>query len=243
MSNETENSEMARSRNIKPGFFENETLGQLPSLTRLLFIGLWLIADREGRLEDRPLRIKAKILPYDACNVEKLLAQLAETGFIVRYTVEGEQFIAIPKFHKHQNPHLKEAASTLPAPDLHQISTGLTPEIPERTGLIPSSLIPDSLNLIPDSSNTGKPPNPNPSGPDLSKPETQNQSQNQNPQDLPPDSAAPPSHHLDVVKILLQNFDSSGVKAPKGKKNWATPRKHIAKFLNGNEDVDISWLS
>ena len=31
---------MARARNIKPGFFDNEILGELPALTRLLFIGL-----------------------------------------------------------------------------------------------------------------------------------------------------------------------------------------------------------
>jgi len=42
-----------RSRNIKPGFFKNEIIAEMPTETRLLFIGLWLLADREGRLEDR----------------------------------------------------------------------------------------------------------------------------------------------------------------------------------------------
>jgi len=45
-----------RSRNIKPGFFMNELLPEIELLGRLLFIGLWLLADREGRLEDRPLQ-------------------------------------------------------------------------------------------------------------------------------------------------------------------------------------------
>ena len=54
-----------RARNIKPGFFENEELADLPPLTRLLYIGLWLLADREGRLENRPRRIKAQIFPYE----------------------------------------------------------------------------------------------------------------------------------------------------------------------------------
>ena len=49
---------MARARNIKPGFFLNEELGVLPPLVRILFAGLWCIADRDGRLEDRPKRIK-----------------------------------------------------------------------------------------------------------------------------------------------------------------------------------------
>lgn len=39
---------MARARNIKPGFFTNDELVELPFEVRSLFIGLWAIADREG---------------------------------------------------------------------------------------------------------------------------------------------------------------------------------------------------
>jgi len=39
---------MARSRNIKPGFFKNDHLVELPFEYRLLFAGLWTLADREG---------------------------------------------------------------------------------------------------------------------------------------------------------------------------------------------------
>jgi len=51
---------MSRSRNIKPGFFRNADLVELPVETRLLFIGLWGLADREGRMSDRPKQIKIK---------------------------------------------------------------------------------------------------------------------------------------------------------------------------------------
>jgi hypothetical protein len=30
-------------------------------------------SDREGRLEDRPKKIKAAVLPYDECDVDRLL--------------------------------------------------------------------------------------------------------------------------------------------------------------------------
>jgi hypothetical protein len=49
---------MPRTRQIKPGFFKNDELAELPIEARLLFAGLWTIADREGRLEDRPKKIK-----------------------------------------------------------------------------------------------------------------------------------------------------------------------------------------
>lgn len=50
---------MAGARNIKPGFFTNDVLAACDQLARLLFAGLWTVADRAGRLEDRPKRIKA----------------------------------------------------------------------------------------------------------------------------------------------------------------------------------------
>lgn len=153
---------MARSRNIKPGFFTNDDLGEMDPLARLLFAGMWTIADREGRLEDRPKKIKAEVLPYDNCDAEAFLVALAQHGFIQRYEVGGKRYIQVLAWGKHQNPHCKEAASTIPAPEgyaattvqehaEHGASTVQAPcaaqPLPERAGLIP-----DSLNLIPDSS-------------------------------------------------------------------------------------------
>ena len=86
---------MARARNIKPGFFSNDVLAECEPLARLLFAGLWTIADREGRLEDRPKRIKAELLPYDDCNIDALLDALHSKGFILRYSVENQQLIQI----------------------------------------------------------------------------------------------------------------------------------------------------
>lgn len=162
---------MARARNIKHGFFTNDRLAECDPLARILFAGLWTIADREGRLEDRPKRIKAELLPYDDCSGEELLGQLAKAGFVNRYTVGGSAYIQIINFLKHQNPHVKEAPSTIPAPegtvskpvsseqakvdndastvqapDKHSASTVLSRLIPD-SGFLAS----DSLPLIPDS--------------------------------------------------------------------------------------------
>lgn len=106
-----------RARNIKPGFFKNDRLAELPPFARLLFIGLWMMADREGRLEDRPKRIHGEILPFDDLNIEKELEMLAngKDPFIVRYEVDGEKYIQIVNFSKHQNPHKRETPSAIPA--------------------------------------------------------------------------------------------------------------------------------
>jgi hypothetical protein len=107
---------MPRARNIKPGFFTNELLAELPPLTRLLYIGLWTEADREGRLEDRPRRLKMRLFPGDDFDVEEAMQALAAAGFIVRYVVEGVQYVQIVAWAKHQRPHYKEAPSTIPEP-------------------------------------------------------------------------------------------------------------------------------
>src|SRR5262245_30405038 len=107
---------MGRTRSIKPGFFINEELAELPCEARLLFIGLWTIADREGRLEDRPRKIKAEVFPYDDCDVDGLLGLLEGKDFVNRYRVDGQSYIEIRNFVKHQKPHPKEAPSNVPAP-------------------------------------------------------------------------------------------------------------------------------
>lgn len=139
---------MARSRNIKPGFFTNEVLGELPALTRLLFAGLWTLADREGRLEDRAKKIKAELLPYDQCDCEAALNDLMNAGFILRYETGNNKYIQILAFSEHQKPHQKEQASSIPpvpttttkAVASHNLGNG-----EPGLNLSTSSLIPDSL--------------------------------------------------------------------------------------------------
>lgn len=145
---------MARSRNIKPGFFKNEILAEIEPLGRILFSGLWILADRDGRLEDRPKRIKAEILPYDNCDANDLLNQLEQGDFITRYEVNGENYIQIVNFLKHQNPHKNEVASVIPAPpkNIKKYPEKIESDT-EKIGTTPADsllLIPDSFNLIPE---------------------------------------------------------------------------------------------
>lgn len=103
-----------RARNIKPDFFKNENLAEIPHQTRLLFIGLWCYADREGYLEARPKKIKAEIFPYEEINITESLATLAVSGFIHVYASSGNYpVIKILNFNKHQRPHYNEKPSIL----------------------------------------------------------------------------------------------------------------------------------
>ncbi len=107
---------MARKRMLSPAFFTHEELTDLEPYARLLFASLWCQADKKGRLEDRPKRIKHAALPFDDVDIEALLDVLAchPEKFIVRYSVDGKRLIQIPAFEKWQSPHPKEAESELP---------------------------------------------------------------------------------------------------------------------------------
>lgn len=129
-----------RARNIKPGFFTNEDLAELEPMGRLLFIGLWTLADREGRLEDRPKRIKGALFPYDNCDVDPLLDELQKWGFIKRYQSQGVKCIQIINFSKHQNPHPREAKSVLPEPPAaEEYVEEYTIDMPSHEKALPSN--------------------------------------------------------------------------------------------------------
>lgn len=144
---------MARTRNIKPGFFKDEELVDLGFAAMLLFAGLWTLADRDGRLEDRPRMIKAEVFPYSNINVEKLLCALHEHQFIIRYEVNGVKYIQVRTWKKHQNPNIKECASVIPAPVEHGAGTVPAPnEHISNTASIPLYLKPLTSKPLTDES-------------------------------------------------------------------------------------------
>lgn len=118
---------MARIRTIKPGFFRHEELFEAEKSSgfplRLVFAGLWTVADREGRFEWKPRAIKLDVLPYDDIDFTAALEALATHGFIVKYTAGGRTFAHIPSWGRHQQVNIREAKSEIPSPDGTSAST------------------------------------------------------------------------------------------------------------------------
>lgn len=151
-----------RARDIKPGFFKNDQLAECSMAARLLFPGLWMIADKEGRLENRPKKIKGEIFPFDDVDVASLLDELKIAGLIRFYEVNGRHLIWIPQFKRHQSPHKNEKCSELPAcpddleayePSPKHDESVTDPQKDRSTSVIsgqipltPSSLTPSSLS-------------------------------------------------------------------------------------------------
>jgi hypothetical protein len=112
---------MGRIRNIKPTFFKDDDLAEFDFYIRYAYAGLWVYADKAGRLEDNKRLLKAEIFPYDDIDMEEILTLLAmekkskHLPFILRYKYGRRGFIQIVNWN-HQRPHSTEKESLLPPP-------------------------------------------------------------------------------------------------------------------------------
>jgi hypothetical protein len=141
---------MPRSRELKYGFFTDEEIARLTPWARLLFEGLWCLADRDGRLEDRPARIHALVFPYDhQLDIDALLREIAEAkgDFIQRYEVDGKNYIQIRTLNKNQHFHPKEKSAGYPTPPARKVpglpgNSTSNPALPSLSSLPSQSSMP-----------------------------------------------------------------------------------------------------
>lgn len=121
---------MARMRSVKPEYWADEDLaGAVSRDARLLYIGLWNLADEHGRLRGDPRYIKGQIMPYDddldANAVDVLLTELEGAGKVVRYREGAGAYMFLPNLAKHQRLEADKVPSRLPAPPCADESTPL----------------------------------------------------------------------------------------------------------------------
>lgn len=112
---------MPRIRSIKPDFWTDEKIVELPIPARLFFIGMWTYADDYGNLSRSPAKLKMQIYPADALDVEPLVCSLLEQGLISEYAVSGHKYIHINGFKRHQRINRPS-------------KSGLVPKYEERDG-------------------------------------------------------------------------------------------------------------
>jgi hypothetical protein len=96
---------MPRIRTIKPEFWRNRQLANLPEFTRLVAIALLNIADDEGFFESDAMLIRGDVFPYleDYRNITVALRELSCIGYItIRDTTQKGAIGYIENFSKHQ---------------------------------------------------------------------------------------------------------------------------------------------
>lgn len=96
---------MGRIRTIKPEFPQSETIGRLSRDARLLFIQLWTFVDDSGRARAASRMLASALYPYDDDApklMDRWLGELEREGCIRRYVVDGNSYLDIPNWLKHQ---------------------------------------------------------------------------------------------------------------------------------------------
>lgn len=97
---------MARIRNIKPDFFEDENIAKLPFGARLLFIGLWTRCDLRGVFEWNLKVITAAVFPHDedvdAKQVQEWFLELLRLGRVIAFEANGKKYGFVRHFSVHQ---------------------------------------------------------------------------------------------------------------------------------------------
>lgn len=128
---------MARIRYIKPEFFEDEKLGSVSPIARLLYIALFCHLDRSGVAPASYPVIKAKAFPFDESisisDVKTAVEDLVKIGRLQYFEHENQLYLFCPSFAKHQLFHKNERAKfalsreEIEALVKHRTSTVLAP--------------------------------------------------------------------------------------------------------------------
>lgn len=97
---------MARIRTIKPEFWHDEKVGSLKRDERLLYIGLWNLADDDGVCKASPVFIKSSLFPYDDdLRINILIAWLSnleKARMLIPFILRDERYYVIRTFSDHQ---------------------------------------------------------------------------------------------------------------------------------------------
>ena len=110
---------MATYRKLYTKILESTDINDMPDdFTRLTWVLLLLIVDREGRALDNLVNLRSKVYPQREDVTISMLSSamrwFADHGMIHRYTVENKRYFQIVSFVKYQGDTRREAVSLFP---------------------------------------------------------------------------------------------------------------------------------
>lgn len=117
---------MARKRMIDPGIWSSEDFSKLTSFSKLVFIGLFSLADDEGRGKANPSYLKSMLFPYEegirSADIKKTLQEIASTMSVIFYTHDEKEYYALKSWGRFQTIN-RPSPSDIPAPASDSVST------------------------------------------------------------------------------------------------------------------------
>ena len=93
---------MGRIRAIKPELLEDQKAQKLDDKTWRLFVSMWLLADDYGALRAHQEYLSCYVFQDVTVDTDKLLQTLEKNGMVTLYQVNGEHYLIINNWDKHQ---------------------------------------------------------------------------------------------------------------------------------------------
>lgn len=142
---------MARSRFVKPEFFDDTLLARCSHPARLLFVATWQIADRLGVFEWDCVKLRKYVFGYEditVAQIDSMLDELLAQGFIRRGTFKNKAYGLVVNLAKHQKFHVAEKSKydEAFAGAIWQASSKNPVLAPTQH---PAGTLPESLSLFP----------------------------------------------------------------------------------------------
>jgi len=90
---------MARKRMIDPNIWQSEDFSKLSTLGKLVFIGLFSLADDEGRGRCNPIYLKSTLFPYEegirSADIDKTLSEISSNMSVIFYSCDGSNYYSL----------------------------------------------------------------------------------------------------------------------------------------------------
>ncbi len=91
-----------RIRTIKPELLDDERAAELSDAAWRLFVSSWLLADDHGNFRAGGKYLAAQVWQDTSRDADGPLAELARSGRVELYEVDGQRYAHIPTWRRHQ---------------------------------------------------------------------------------------------------------------------------------------------
>lgn len=91
---------------IDPSIWQSEDFSKLSTLAKLVFIGLFSLADDEGRGRCNPVYLKSTLFPYEegirSTDIDKTLSEISSNMSVIFYSCDGSSYYSLYNWNTWQ---------------------------------------------------------------------------------------------------------------------------------------------
>jgi hypothetical protein len=102
---------------IDPNIWQSEDFSRLSTLGKLVFIGLFSLADDEGKGRCNPVYLKSTLFPYEegirSADIDKTLSEISSNMSVILYSCDGSSYYSLYNWNTWQKID-KPSASKIP---------------------------------------------------------------------------------------------------------------------------------